>query len=91
MTNSRSSWPPPTPRDGPRTVLTSAGAVEVAETRLSDQRAGPEGGQRVRFSSAILPPWGCKTPQATEVLPLLSLHGLSSGDFVSAAGTAGAA
>jgi len=34
------------------------------------------------FSSAILPPWARQTPKITEVLPLLYLHGLSSGDFV---------
>jgi transposase-like protein len=38
----------------------------------------------MRFSSAILPPWARKTPQVSEVLPLLYLHGLSSGDFVPA-------
>jgi hypothetical protein len=32
-----------------------------------------------------LPPWCRKTPKITEVLPLLYLHGLSSGDFVPAA------
>jgi UDPglucose 6-dehydrogenase len=36
-------------------------------------------GERKRFSSAILPPWPRKTPQISEVLPLLYLHGLSSG------------
>ena len=41
---------------------------------------------RRRFSSAILPPWARKTPKLTEVLPLLYLHGLSSGDFVPAPG-----
>ena len=38
------------------------------------------------FSSAILPPRARKTPQMTEVLPLLYLHGLSLGDFVLALG-----
>ncbi len=41
-------------------------------------------GERKRFSSAILPPWCCKPPKISEVLPLLYLHGLSSGDFVPA-------
>ena len=43
-------------------------------------------GERKRFSSAILPPWARKTPKVTEVLPLLYLHGLSTGDFVPALG-----
>jgi hypothetical protein len=33
-----------------------------------------------------LPRWARKTPKVTEVLPLLYLHGLSSGDFVPALG-----
>jgi len=65
----------------PRTVLTSAGAVEVTAPRVNDKRTDPAAGGRARFSSAILPPWAGKTPQVTEVLPLLYLHGLSSGDF----------
>jgi transposase-like protein len=32
----------------------------------------------------ILPPYMRKSPKVTEVLPLLYLHGLSSGDFVPA-------
>jgi len=34
----------------------------------------------------LLPPWARKTPKVTEVLPLLCLHGPSSGDFVPAFG-----
>ncbi len=68
----------------PRTVLTSAGAVEVTAPRVNDRRTDPATGERARFSSAILPAWARKTPQVTEVLPLLYLHGLSTGDFVPA-------
>src|SRR3981189_278485 len=70
----------------PREVLTSAGAVEVTAPRVNDKRVDPATGERERFSSAILPPWARKTPKITEVLPLLYLHGLSSGDFVPALG-----
>jgi hypothetical protein len=70
----------------PREVLTSAGAVEVVAPRVNDRRIDPDTGERCRFSSAILPPWCRKTPKITEVLPLLYLHGLSSGDFVPALG-----
>ena len=69
-----------------REVLTSAGAVEVTAPRVNDKRVDPDTGERERFSSAILPPWCRKTPKITEVLPLLYLHGLSSGDFVPALG-----
>jgi transposase-like protein len=70
----------------PRDVLTSAGAVEVTAPRVNDKRTDPVTGHRERFSSAILPPWARKTPKITDVLPLLYLHGLSSGDFVPALG-----
>jgi transposase-like protein len=69
-----------------REVLTSAGAVEVIAPRVNDRRVDPETGERARFCSAILPPWCRKTPKVAEVLPLLYLHGLSSGDFVPALG-----
>jgi len=67
-------------------VVTSAGAVEVTAPRVNDKRTDPDTGERMRFSSAILPPWARRTPQVAEVLPLLYLHGLSSGDFVPALG-----
>jgi transposase-like protein len=70
----------------PREVLTSAGAVKVTAPRVNDRRVDPDTGERKRFASAILPPWARKTPKVTEVLPLLYLHGLSSGDFVPALG-----
>jgi transposase-like protein len=70
----------------PREVLTSAGALEVTVPRVTGKRTGPDTGERKRFSSAIVPPWCRKTPKITEVLPLLYLHGLSSGDFVPALG-----
>jgi transposase-like protein len=44
----------------------------------------PVTGGRVRFRSVILPPWCRKSPKVAEVLPLLYLHGLSTGDFVPA-------
>jgi transposase-like protein len=67
-----------------REVLLGAGAVEVrALPRVNDRRVDEEG-NRKRFSSVILPPYMRKSPKVTEVLPLLYLHGLSSGDFVPA-------
>jgi putative transposase len=70
----------------PREVLTAAGAVEVTAPRVNDRRVDPDTGERARFTSAILPAWCRKTPKITEVLPLLYLHGLSTGDFVPALG-----
>lgn len=69
-----------------REILTAAGAIEVTAPRVNDKRIDEATGERKRFSSAILPAWARKTPQVTEVLPLLYLHGLSSGDFIPALG-----
>ena len=65
----------------PRQVTTAAGSVEVKQPRVNDKRTDEVSGQRRRFSSAILPAWARKSPKVAEVLPLLYLHGLSSGDF----------
>lgn len=68
----------------PRKVSMAAGAVEVRAPRVNDKPIDEATGERKRFSSAILPPWCRKSPKISEVLPLLYLHGLSSGDFVPA-------
>jgi transposase-like protein len=67
-----------------REVATTAGAVPVRQPRVNDKRIDEVTGERRRFSSAILPAWARKSPGVAEVLPLLYLHGLSSGDFVPA-------
>jgi putative transposase len=67
-----------------REVTTVAGAVAVRAPRVNDRRIDPQTGQRVRFRSVVLPPWCRKSPKVAEVLPLLYLHGLSTGDFVPA-------
>ncbi|MBO0759143.1 MAG: IS256 family transposase [Bradyrhizobiaceae bacterium] len=64
-----------------RQVVTAAGAVRVKAPRVNDRRIDPDTGRRQRFSSAILPAWARKSPQVAAVLPLLYLHGLSTGDF----------
>ena len=66
-----------------REVLLGAGAVEVKAPRVNDPRVDEEGNRR-RFKSVILPPYMRRSQKVTEVLPLLYLHGLSSGDFVPA-------
>ncbi|PBC77031.1 transposase-like protein [Streptomyces sp. TLI_235] len=68
----------------PRKVTTAAGVIEVKAPRINDKRINEATGERKRFSSVILPPWCRKSPKISEVLPLLYLHGLSSGDFVPA-------
>jgi putative transposase len=67
-----------------RAVTTAAGAVAVRAPRVDDRRTDPVTGDRVRFRSVVLPPWCRRSPKVAEVLPLLYLHGLSTGDFVPA-------
>jgi putative transposase len=67
-----------------REVKTVAGSVEIRQPRVNDRRVDPESGGKMAFKSSLIPPWCRKSPKVTEVLPLLYLHGLSSGDFVPA-------
>ena len=62
-----------------RQVLTAAGAVTVKAPRVDDKRVDAESVSGNGFPR--LPAWAHKSPQVTEVLPLLYLHGLSTGDF----------
>jgi len=71
-------------RARPRKITTVAGAVEIRQPRVDDRRVDPVTGTRAKFSSSLVPPWCRKSPKVTEVLPLLYLHGLSTGDFIPA-------
>lgn len=61
-----------------RDVVTGAGPVTVSAPRVNDKRDGN------RFSSNILPAYMRRSPKVTEVLPVLYLRGLSTGDFAPA-------
>jgi putative transposase len=67
-----------------RTITTGAGGIDIRAPRVDDRRVDGETGERFQFKSSIVPPWCRKSPKVTEALPLLYLHGLSSGDFVPA-------
>ena len=67
-----------------RKVLCGPGTIEVRAPRVNDKRVDAATGERKRFKSAILPPYMRRSPKVTEVLPLLYLHGLSTGDFAPA-------
>ena len=67
-----------------RSLVTGAGPVEVRAPRVNDRRVDEVSGERCRFRSSILPPWARKSPKVAEVLALMYLHGMSSGDFVPA-------
>ena len=61
-----------------REITTAAGRVAVQAPRVDDRRPGE------RYISALLPPYMRRSPKVTEVLPLLYLRGLSTGDFLPA-------
>ena len=67
-----------------RTITTGAGPVEIEAPRVNDKRVDDETGARARFRSSIVAPWCRKSPKVVEVLPLMCLHGMSTGDFVPA-------
>jgi putative transposase len=68
----------------PRSLVTGAGPLLVHATRVNDRRVDEATGEHMRFRSSILPPWARKSPRVAEVLPLMYLHGMSSGDFAPA-------
>lgn len=59
----------------PRQVTVGSGTMEVTAPRVHDRREGQ------RFTSAILPAYMRRSPKVAEVLPVLYLRGLSTGDF----------
>ena len=63
-----------------RTVTCGAGTLKVRAPRVNDKRVDAAG-QRERFTSRILPPYMRRSPTVAEVLPILYLRGLSTGDF----------
>src|SRR6266851_1442282 len=63
-----------------RKLTLGTGTVELRVPRVNDRRRD-EHGQRQRFSSRILPPYMRRSPKVAEVLPILYLRGLSTGDF----------
>ncbi len=64
----------------PRKLTLGAGTVELQAPRVDDRRHD-EDGERRRFTSQILPPYMRRSPKVAEVLPILYLRGLATGDF----------
>ena len=62
-----------------RKLQTGLGDVEVRAPRVRDDRKGSE--ERVRFTSAVLPPYLRRTKAIEELLPWLYLKGISTGGF----------
>lgn len=61
-----------------RTLTTGAGPMKIQAPRVHDRRPGQ------RYTSQILPPYMRRSPRLEEVLPVLYLRGLSTGDFAEA-------
>jgi putative transposase len=64
-----------------RGVTVGSGTVRIRAPRVNDKRVDEQSGERQKFSSRILPAYARRSPKVTEVLPVLYLHGLSTGDF----------
>jgi transposase-like protein len=63
-----------------RELQTGIGPITVRQPRVNDKRVD-ENGQRMQFTSAILPPYLRKTRSIEELIPWLYLKGISTGDF----------
>jgi transposase-like protein len=63
-----------------RRVTVGSGTVPVRVPRVNDKRVDSETGERQRFSSRILPAYARRSPKVNDVLPVLYLRGLSTGD-----------
>lgn len=61
-----------------RTLTLGVGAIKLRAPRVADRRPGE------RFTSKILPPYMRRSPRLEEVLPVLYLRGLATGDFAEA-------
>ena len=66
-----------------RQIQTGIGQVQVKAPRIRDRQPDPYKG-RIRFTSAILPPYLRKTKSIETLLPWLYLKGVSTGDFTDA-------
>jgi putative transposase len=68
-----------------RAIQTGIGPVAVRRVKIRDRGADPAG-ERIRFTSALLPRWARRTTSLDALLPLLYLRGISTGDFQEALG-----
>ena len=62
-----------------REIMTGIGPVAVRCPRVRDRAA--DGGERIRFSSTILPPYARRSKSLEVLIPILYLKGISTGDF----------
>jgi putative transposase len=65
-----------------RSIMTGIGPVEVRLPRVRDRLGNGE--DRIRFTSAILPPYARRSKSLEVLIPVLYLKGVSTGDFAEA-------
>jgi transposase-like protein len=62
-----------------REVKTGAGSLEIQQPRVRDN--DPDKSQRVQFTPSIVPQYMRRSPSLEELIPVLYLLGVSTGDF----------
>jgi transposase-like protein len=65
-----------------RKIVTGAGQLEISTPRVDDRILDGHGEQR--FKSSIIPPYLRRTANIDELIPVLYLKGISTGDFTEA-------
>jgi putative transposase len=68
-----------------RSIQTGLGSIEVQRPRINDRRLDDDG-NRIQFTSKILPPYLRRTKSVEDLIPWLYLEGVSTGDFSEALG-----
>jgi transposase-like protein len=63
-----------------RDLQSGVGSVTIRQPRIDDRRVD-EAGEKMRFTSKILPPYLRRTRSIEDLLPWLYLKGISTGDF----------
>ena len=69
-----------------REIMTGIGPVAVRQPRVRDRGAAADDADRIRFTSAMLPPYARRTRSLDVLLPILYLRGIATGDFQEALG-----
>jgi len=64
-----------------REVQTGIGGIPVRIPRIRDRGCGQESEEIIRFRSSLVPPYLRRSKSVKELLPLLYLKGISTGDF----------
>jgi len=64
-----------------REVMTGIGPVAIRQPRVRDRGADAKDAGRIRFTSAILPPYARRSRSLEVLIPILYLKGVSTGDF----------